>query len=179
MRVFTPATGALRTLDLSSVPQPAAAAPDTAAARAGQAPPGAIVVRAPATGAAEAQVRVSLALPAGYHYTRGANSRFEAAVEPAGAWRVVSPQAGPLAEAGPAAVVTVQRQSSAGAGSALLRINCRVFYCQEESVCLFQTVSFEVPLDPAAPAAAAVDVGYSVPLPEVNASGLTGSIPAF
>jgi hypothetical protein len=51
------------------------------------------------------------------------------------------PAAGPLAGDGR---VRFTRQPGAPAG--LLRVTCRVYFCQDEAVCLFQAVAFELPL---------------------------------
>jgi hypothetical protein len=86
------ARGMLRTLELSGVPPPRVS-PDAAAQVASSGsdngppvPRGATLVtaEAPLTSASSA-VRLRVKLPPGYHLTRGANSRFEAAAYGPGA----------------------------------------------------------------------------------------------
>lgn len=147
VRVLDVATGALRTLDTSSVPRPpaAAAAADAAQAAAAAAAPavpsGTAVVRAAsAVLASSGELAFALALPPGYHLTKGAGSAYAAEVFPPAA-ATVMPAAGPLAGDGR---VRFTRQPGAPAG--LLRVTCRVYFCQDEAVCLFQAVAFELPL---------------------------------
>ena len=92
-RVFDVARGTLRTLELSEVPPPHVS-PDAAAVQAASSgsddgppvPRGAklVTAEAPLTSASSA-VRLRVQLPPGYHLTRGANSRFEAAAYGPGA----------------------------------------------------------------------------------------------
>lgn len=85
-RVFDPSRGTLRTLELSGVPPPrvspdAAAPSDSTSDDEGPpVPRGATLVsaEAPIT-AASSTLRLRIQLPPGYHLTKGANSRFEAA----------------------------------------------------------------------------------------------------
>lgn len=65
--------------------------------------------------------------------------------------------------------MVLQRQGGAG----VVRVACKVYYCQEESLCLFKQVVFEVPLSDAAPAAAQVAVRFDVPEP------LGAGVPGF
>jgi hypothetical protein len=126
---------------------------------ASQIPEGATLVRSsePIT-ADSAELRLQVQLPPRYHLTKGANSRFEASVvgDAAGAAAVqVSPGKGALQEeAGGAcaAVLQVKRQpGSSGGGTAggqltVVQVLCKVYFCQDNDVCLFEEVVFQVPL---------------------------------
>ena len=84
-RVYNLAEGSLTTLELSSVPQPNISpdAPPQAMAEGSTEEPlvsGATVVTAEAPiRSATSRLRLSLQLPLGYHLTKGAKSKFEAA----------------------------------------------------------------------------------------------------
>jgi DNA-binding beta-propeller fold protein YncE len=174
VRVLNIATGALRTLNVSSVPLPpkraAADAAANATADAGAPPPaldGAAVVRADAgvvaAGAARGTLALSLALPRGYHFTQGAGSSFAAEVFPPAAASIAAPGAGPLATRAGAPAARVAFSRAPGAPAGLLRVTCRVYFCEDEAVCLFQGVVFELPLPPAGAVdgGAAADVALS------------------
>ena len=160
VRVLNIATNTLRTLDTTSVPRPALAAASEASPAAADAAPslpaGTAAVRAPAgVAAAAGELAFALALPPGYHLTKGAGSAFAAEVFPPAA-ASVSPAAGPLAGDGR---VRFTRSPSAPPG--LLRVTCRVYFCQDEAVCLFQAVAFELPLLAAQAGAAPADVALA------------------
>ena len=139
VRVLDPVTLKLATLDLSSVPR--IAQPSPLVVDAAGPPPGAAVVKAGAVADASGEVVLNIALPPGYHYTVGAPSRFVASVEPADATATASPDKGPLVEKG--ARVAFSRS---GTGPALLRVTASIYFCRDGGACLFETVSFEVPL---------------------------------
>ena len=146
-------------------------------------PPGAALVRAAcAVTAAAGQLQLSIQLPRGYHLTPGANSRFEAVVLGGEAGGVqLQPSAGSLREDASGSTATAalgfSRQPGSGSGG-LIRVLCKVFFCQDNDVCLFQEVCFDVPLAEAADAAAAAsaDVPLSFALsaqaPVVSLPGL-------
>jgi len=141
------------------------AAPPTPAARG--APQGAAVVVAEAPIQVESgEVILGIVLPTGYHFTKGANSRFEVLLEPADTPLRFEPVSGSLQEGGKtAARIRFKRTGTALPGS-LIRVNCKIYYCQDEDVCLFQQVSFEVPLAPSSSKGALMtEVIYSVPVP--------------
>jgi DNA-binding beta-propeller fold protein YncE len=174
VRVLNLASGALRTLDVSSVPLPPKRAPTdaaaAAAAAAGAPPPaleGAAVVRADAgavgAGAARGTLALLLTLPSGYHFTQGAGSAFAAEVFPPAAASIAAPSAGPLATRAGAPAARVAFSRAPGAPAGLLRVTCRVYFCEDEAVCLFQGVVFEAQLPPAGTGdgGAAADVALS------------------
>ena len=150
LRLLSTKTGELSTLKLRGIPKPRRS-PDGPAVASGaegaaaEPPPGAVLVRAPAsTSALTGDIVFSVTLPPGYHLTPGANSRFETSVLGGGS-------GGPVG-----ATVRFSRTGGSG-GSAFIRILAKVFFCQDNSVCLFQEVCFDVPL--AAAEAAGGDAG--------------------
>ena len=107
--------------------------------------------------ASSGEVQVSLQLPGGYHFTPGANSRFEALVLDRGSGLQLSPASGRLAEDTAAGF----RFRWAGAPqSAQGRVLAKAYFCQEEDVCLFQELSFELRFEPGGEGG----VGLVVPL---------------
>lgn len=167
IRVFNPSKKAVSTLKLAGVPPPRVS-PDAAPAWAGEAadlPPGATLVKAqtpvrPGSG----RINIKIALPAGYHLTEGANSRFEcAAATPDGtSLGSVSfdPVKGPLKEDGKGGVTAAVGYATAEPG--MLRVLCTVYFCQDRSVCLFEEVAFEVEVREGGADGNDVELGYQL-----------------
>lgn len=117
-------------------------------------PDGATLVRFPSLFTSDqAELRLKIQLPPGYHLTKGANSGFQAAVvggEAAAAAVEVSPARGMLQEGGGGAVLATlavrRRAGGALAPGAVLRVLSKVYFCQQDDACLFEEVVFEVPL---------------------------------
>ena len=114
-------------------------------------------------------------LPRGYHLTRGANSRYE--VTPGGARGALT------ADDDGAAVVTmtirVDAPSEAVDGD-VVGVDCVVYFCRDEDVCLAQRVRFEaVVRDDAVDAVARA--AFLVPGEASDAAVATGtfSVPSF
>jgi hypothetical protein len=138
---------------------------------------------------AKSSVTLTLALPPEYHLTKGANSRFEATLDDAAVARgvVVDAATGPLvdgeevklrfsfASAGQALAPVPETEEDAGEA----KVECAVYFCRENDVCLLQRVRFEVPFAGAGAADADValrfDVQANEPPPPVNAA----AIPTF
>lgn len=185
IRRWDPRTQQLSTVQLSGVPPPRqspAGPPAGTAGTVAEPPPGAALVVAPGppVEAASGEVRLKIQLPASYHLTPGANSRFEASVLGAGSGGVqLAPAAGPLEEAGGAATAALRFSRPAGGAqqAATLRILAKVYFCLDGGVCLFQEICFDVSLAPAAaPAAtpAKLDLAFalSASAPVVDLPGL-------
>ena len=138
---------------------------------------------------AKSAVTLTLALPPEYHLTKGANSRFEASLDDAAVARgvVVDAATGFLvdgqdvklrfsfASANDALAPVPDDEEEAGAA----KVECAVYFCRENDVCLLQRARFEVPFAGAADADADValrfDVQANEPPPPVNAA----AIPTF
>ncbi|KAG2497240.1 hypothetical protein HYH03_004827 [Edaphochlamys debaryana] len=171
IRILDPKTRRVSTLSLTGVPAPrvdplAAISASAAAAAAGPPPlpPGTQLVRADrplAVGAAGSQLTVTIGLPANYHLTKGAGSSYYTQLLAAGGGAAASaaaatavslrPSSGELPDtAAPAVTITLAPAAAAAAAAAgtelLLRVFAKVYYCQQNDVCLFDQVCFEVPL---------------------------------
>lgn len=86
------------------------------------------------------EVEFTVQLPSGYHFTEGANSRFE----------VTGGNAGKLfadAKGEPVAATRKVKVDAGAVGDAdAVRVDCTVYFCREDDVCLLQRVRFEVPV---------------------------------
>ena len=142
------------------------------------------VVRAPPVAAdAPAEILLTVALPPGYHLTKGANSRFEVDVDE-DARVVVEPLAGKLAENADVKL-TVRPAKGAANGAAAgsanageVRANCTVYFCRDDDICLLQRVRFEVPA--AAGGADRATLRFDVPAAEPPAAPSTPAVvPSF
>lgn len=162
VRVLDLVTGSVTTMDVSSVPKGRREREEEPQGEAVGAPPGAKVVRLSPVGSLSGELKVSVACPPGYHYTKGAKSQFEVVAEPTMQGFVASPQSGQLRE-GKESTIKYALKDLPG-GGALVRINAKVYYCQEGDVCLFDLVSFEVPIasDATGSASAPMELQYAV-----------------
>ncbi|KAL5565895.1 hypothetical protein UlMin_029059 [Ulmus minor] len=83
---------------------------------------------------------IKISLPEEYHFSKEAQSKFSAEIEPENAV-TIDPSDGYLSPEGSAVLHFKRSSSSASMG----RINCKVYYCKEDEVCLYQSLMFEVP----------------------------------
>ncbi|KAJ9186012.1 hypothetical protein P3X46_005570 [Hevea brasiliensis] len=88
----------------------------------------------------EGDLRLKISLPEEYHFSKEARSKFIVETEPEGAV-LIDPTDGYLSPEGTA--ILHFRRSSASASTG--RINCKVYYCKEDEVCLYESLLFEVP----------------------------------
>lgn len=90
--------------------------------------------------ASSGEVRLKLELPPGYHLTKGATSSFKVTVSDSKAV-TVEPTSGTLrGDDQPGAVVKFRKS-----GASKARVKAQVYFCQEDDVCLFHEVVFDVP----------------------------------
>ena len=103
-------------------------------------------------------------LPPGYHFTEGANSRYESSTG----------ERGTLGGAGEATRTVTTR---GGEGEDDVAVDCTVYFCREDDVCLLQRVRFEAATseDGAARATAAYDVAAEA----TDATATAMSVPSF
>ncbi|PNW74118.1 hypothetical protein CHLRE_13g586050v5 [Chlamydomonas reinhardtii] len=171
IRVLDPATKKVTTLALTGVPPPRVdplAAISSGAAAPAAVPAGFQLIRSNTPlavplegGSGGAPVSVTVALPPGYHLTAGAGSNYYTQVLPGAPGAdvtavTVRPASGSLPDtAAPSVTLTVSPSAAAAtaatgaAGQAqqlLLRVLAKVYYCQQNDVCLFEQICFEVPL---------------------------------
>ncbi|OVA13591.1 NHL repeat [Macleaya cordata] len=89
---------------------------------------------------AEGNLYLKISVPEGYHFSKEARSKFNVELEPENAV-VIEPSDGNLSPEGSASLHFRRSSTSPSLG----RINCKVYYCKEDEVCLYQSVAFEVP----------------------------------
>ncbi|KXZ45018.1 hypothetical protein GPECTOR_59g625 [Gonium pectorale] len=171
IRILDPVSRRVSTLALTGVPPPrvdplaaieSGAGGATGYGNGATAPPppaGFQVVRAErplAVGAGGGSFTVTVGLPPGYHLTAGAGSSYYTQLLPAagGAADVtavtVRPSSGALPDTASPSVtlaVTPAAAAASSGGRLVLRLLAKVYYCQQNDVCLFEQICFEVPLE--------------------------------
>ncbi|KAK7259004.1 hypothetical protein RIF29_24598 [Crotalaria pallida] len=101
----------------------------------------------------EGNLSIQISLPNEYHFSKEARSRFSVDIEPEDAVNI-DPLDGFLTPEGSATLHFKRSSNSASMG----RINCKVYYCKEDEVCLYQSLLFEVPFQEGAPNSTKADV---------------------
>ncbi|XP_057961309.1 protein SUPPRESSOR OF QUENCHING 1, chloroplastic [Malania oleifera] len=88
----------------------------------------------------EGNLCLEISVPEGYHFSKEARSKFIVEIEPENTV-FIDPLDGNLRPDGSAVLHFKRSSPSAFMG----RINCKVYYCKEDEVCLYQPLAFEVP----------------------------------
>ncbi|KAB1227389.1 NHL repeat-containing protein 2 [Morella rubra] len=116
----------------------------------------------------DGSLSLKILLPEEYHLSKEARSKFGVESEPENSV-IIDPSDGYLSPEG-SAILHFRRSSPS---ASLGRINCKVYYCKEDELCLYQSLSFEVPFQEANPEAAPAEIAlaYSVK-PKTQASTL-------
>ncbi|XAR49254.1 hypothetical protein NMG60_11032383, partial [Bertholletia excelsa] len=83
---------------------------------------------------------LKISVPQGYHFSKEARSKFNVETEPENQVSI-DPVDGYLSPEGTTTLHFRRLTPSASVG----RINCKVYYCKEDEVCLYQSVAFQVP----------------------------------
>ncbi|KAL9141056.1 hypothetical protein ABFS82_14G077900 [Erythranthe guttata] len=94
----------------------------------------------------EGKLCLNISVPQGYHFSKEAQSKFSVEFEPENA-ALADPIDGIISREG-SAIVQFKRSSPS---SSKTRIYCKVYYCKEDEVCLYQAVTFEVSFQEAVP----------------------------
>ncbi|KAJ0534566.1 putative transcription factor WD40-like family [Helianthus annuus] len=94
----------------------------------------------------EANLNLTISVPEGYHFSKEARSKFSVDIDPENA-AVVEPLDGNLGPDG-TAILRIKRSSPSPITS---RVSCKIYYCKEDEVCLYQSLVFEVPFKEASP----------------------------
>lgn len=97
------------------------------------------VIRISGGSSNEGNLYLRISLPEGYHFSKEARSKFNVETEPDNAV-VIEPLDGVLGPEGSAMLHFKRNTSSPSMG----RLNCKVYYCKEDEVCLYQSLAFEV-----------------------------------
>lgn len=151
-RLLSVTSGSVTTLQLKGVPPPPASPFTRLAAEDGnlEALPAEVTLVAapePVT-SASGSVDLFIHLPDTYHFTAGAPNRFE--VKLVGSGVEVTPQQGNLDISGGRPAVQLRfRRTATLQNPVKLRTFVKIYFCQEEDVCLFDEACFEVTFAPA------------------------------
>lgn len=157
----TRADNLLSTLDLSSVPLPSPSTPSSRRRLRKRQPVDAEVVELDPISAQSGKLELLINIPEGYHYTKGAVSRFEVEVEPDESL-LLELFSGTLEEIGLSSFASLRFSRKEGSElPAAVQVNCKVFYCQQDEVCLYKAITFKVPF--ASPAAGKIEESITLP----------------
>ncbi|CAH2046801.1 unnamed protein product [Thlaspi arvense] len=116
----------------------------------------------------EGDLNLKISLPDGYHFSKvEARSKFVVDVEPENAV-MVEPTEGNLSPEGSMMIHFRQYLTSASVG----KISCKVYYCKEDEVCLYQSVQFEVPFKVESESSASQAIAFTVKPRASDAGGL-------
>ncbi|XP_058082799.1 protein SUPPRESSOR OF QUENCHING 1, chloroplastic isoform X2 [Magnolia sinica] len=129
------------------------------------------IVRIDGSSSTEGNLFIKISVPEGYHFSKEAQSKFDVDIEPDNGV-VVEPSKGVLSPEGSVSIHFRRSTSSPAMG----RINCKVYYCKEDEVCLYQSLAFEVPFkDNAAESTAEITLPFTVQ-PKVPTGSLQLSV---
>ncbi|CAI0446545.1 unnamed protein product [Linum tenue] len=88
----------------------------------------------------EGKLLLRISLPEEYHFSKEARSKFTVDAEPEEVLSI-DPSDGYLSPEGTAVLHYKRASSSVATG----KIGCKVYYCKEDEVCLYQSLMFEIP----------------------------------
>ncbi|KAF9669845.1 hypothetical protein SADUNF_Sadunf13G0006800 [Salix dunnii] len=97
-------------------------------------------IKVDGSSSSEGNLRIKISVPEEYHFSKEARSKFSVETEPENAV-LIDPSEGYLSSGGTASIHFKRSNASPSMG----RINCKVYYCKEDEVCLYQSLLFEVP----------------------------------
>ncbi|GBG78262.1 hypothetical protein CBR_g26293 [Chara braunii] len=177
--------GRIDTLELKSVPLPSPEAPSSPGKRrrrgSTKSRPDTEVVRVATVETTKGQLALKISIPQGYHFTKGATSKYEVDADAEDV--IIQPVSGELVTSGFSASASLAFESRGAndstktdAAESMTRINCKVYYCQEDDVCLYKALTFEIPFaaattfpaaDSPREAATTIPVMYSI-IPKVE-----------
>ncbi|GAB2287271.1 Protein SUPPRESSOR OF QUENCHING 1, chloroplastic [Dionaea muscipula] len=101
----------------------------------------------------EGNLYLMISVPENYHFSKEARSKYSVETEPENAI-VIEPSEGTLGPQG-SAILHFKRDSPS---ASLARINCKVYYCKEDEVCLYQSLAFQVPFEEEIPNATPAEI---------------------
>ncbi|KAI0519561.1 hypothetical protein KFK09_007012 [Dendrobium nobile] len=92
---------------------------------------------------AEGSLELKISVSEGYHFSKEALSKFDTETEFAGAI-IFEPSSGILNTSGSTSLRFIRSSPSPATG----RINCKIYYCKEDEVCLYHSLAFDVSFQP-------------------------------
>lgn len=128
----------LSTLELKGV-QPPSAKPKTPKRLRKRLSADTKIISANGGSCTEGYLHIAISVPDGYHFSKEAQSKFDVEVDPTDAINI-EPSNGVINSEGSASLHFKRTSPSPATG----RINCKVYYCKEDEVCLYQSLAFNV-----------------------------------
>lgn len=104
----------------------------------------------------EGNLFLQISVPEGYHFSKEARSKFSVEIDPENQV-VIDPVGGYLSPEG-SALLHYKRSSPS---TSVERINCKVYYCKEDEICLYQSLEFEIPFQEAVPDSTPAQISLS------------------
>ncbi|GKV01403.1 hypothetical protein SLEP1_g13958 [Rubroshorea leprosula] len=101
----------------------------------------------------EGNLYLKISLPEEYHFSKEAQSKFSIDIEPENAM-LIEPSDGNLSPKGTVTLHFRRSSTSASVG----RVNCKVYYCKEDEVCLYQSLLFEIPFQEEVPESSPAEI---------------------
>jgi len=160
------ASDTISTLDTSSVPKLSEKGEATKNARELKEPAGSNVIDVDMANSGSGMVELVLTLPDGYHYTKGAKSSYTVRTEDD---KVVFNQyGGDLTRSVEKIQLKYERNPGASQGKAL--VDCRIYYCKEESACAISLVTFKLKFPQAISSSpsSSSSSSFNVPVPNIT-----------
>ncbi|XP_020591433.1 NHL repeat-containing protein 2 isoform X2 [Phalaenopsis equestris] len=88
---------------------------------------------------AEGSLELRISVPKGYHFSKEALSKFDTETESADAI-VFEPSSGIISTTGSASLRFIRSSHSPVTG----RVMCKIYYCKEDELCLYQSLEFDI-----------------------------------
>eukprot|EP00898_Chlorokybus_atmophyticus_P009221 jgi/Chlat1/92/Chrsp1S03080 len=146
----------ITTLDLSSVP-PVSAPTAVEKPSRNRRSPQLVRLETPLSGE-QGELVLSITLPDGYHYTKGTSSTYEVQMDIPDVI-AVQPPAGRL----DGTRSPVLRWRRLAEGDVTATVACKVYFCQDDDVCLFKSINFEASFSSASSGGNNSTLNYDVP----------------
>ncbi|KAG0478326.1 hypothetical protein HPP92_013045 [Vanilla planifolia] len=121
--------------------------------------------------AAQGFLELNISIPNGYHFSKEAMSKFEVESEPENAI-TFEPSSGTINSSRCASIQFIRASGSPAIG----RINCKIYYCKEDEVCLYQSVTFDVLFQAQASDSSPTQISLSYTVAPKNLSGTPSSV---
>lgn len=97
------------------------------------------IVKIDGGSSAEGSLELRISVPEGYHFSKEALSKFDTETESADAI-IFEPSSGIINTAGSASLQFIRSSPLPVTG----KINCKIYYCKEDELCLYQSFAFDV-----------------------------------
>ncbi|CAM8917987.1 unnamed protein product [Rhodiola kirilowii] len=114
------------------------------------------IIRVDGSSSNEGDLSLHVSLPDGFHFSKEARSKFSVENEPEDSI-VIEPYEGNLSSDGSATLHYRRKSPAATVG----KVYCKVYYCKEDEVCLYQSLAFEVSFHEVAPNSSPTQINLS------------------